>query len=428
MAAGAGPTVSLPQRMRVFVEPSNAFAADHTGTLGDFIDVPFAEGSAQLTLTQETKNPAQALQDIRDYQKEVLGKKSWSLVFNIPLYSSGVPATQGQAATGGAIGRLLKALMGGEHKGQGSIVATGGWANSATGDVATGAGFLAGGLFQWADTAGLAHAREIEAETSETITLKVGLPAAPASGDTIASGATYFWTQDPDTSLQFVFEGLEQQDRWVCFGGQGVFTKTLSLDGEVPVLQFTITGTKWIEADEAAGSANIHGTTLGNATYSNYEPFTGHVGRLLVQTVGTATYAGATVDVNEVTMVPGFEKTAVPSPSGSEGVSRWRLTRAAGAAPVEGTFGTFFTGYGSWDARDTKADKMIAHQAGAVFGKTSLVTAPSVQFTDVQKADAENLAGEVVTYRGRLDEDTTAPSAAATNYDLATSPHRMHLG
>ena len=152
MAAGAGPTNSLPQRMRVAVEAAGTLGVDKTGTLANFIDVPFAEGTAQLTLTQETHNPQQALQDIRDNQVEVLGKKSWSLVFNIPLYSSGVPATQGQAATGGALGRLLKALMGGEHKGQGTIVATGGWANSATGDVATGAGLLAGGLFHHLDS------------------------------------------------------------------------------------------------------------------------------------------------------------------------------------------------------------------------------------------------------------------------------------
>jgi hypothetical protein len=397
--------------------------------LGNFLDVPMVEGSAQVTLTQETQNPQQALQDVRDYQEEVIGKKSWSLTFNVPFHPSGVAATSGVTATGGYLGVLLKAIMGGEHKGTGTTIATGGWANSASGDVATGTNLRAGGLFSMADTAGIVHSREIQSVTSATINLKVGLPFAPASGASVGTAATYFWTQDPDTSLQFVVESYEQQDRWVCMGGQGTFTQTLSLDGTVPMIQFTITGTNWLEGDEAAGSANIHGTTLGNATYANYEPITGHVGRLLVQTVGTATYSGATVDVNEITMTPGFEKTAVTSPSGSQGILRWRLTRAGGTAPVEGTFGTYFTGYGNWDARDTKADKMIAYSNGVSFGKITVVAAPTVQFVDVQKADADNVAGEVVTYRGRLDEDTnTAITAASTQYDQATSPHRIHLG
>lgn len=428
MTASAGPTVSLPQRIRVYVEPAASFAVDHTGTLGDFIDVPIVEGSAQLTLTQETQNPQHALQDLRDYQTEIIGKKKWSLNFNTPLSPSGIAATQGVTATGGAIGLLLKAMMGGERKGRGSDVATGGWANSATGAVTTGSAFQAGGLLQWVDTAGIAHAREIEAVTSNTVTLKVGLPGIPAAGAALGGGCTYYYTQDPTTTLQFICEGAEAQDRWLAMGGQGTFTLTLPLDGTIPMLAVQLTGTKWLEGDEAAGAATIHGTTLGNATYSNYEPITGHVGRLLVQTTGTATYSGATVDVSSIEFKSGLVMTPITSPSGSEGVLRYRLTRAAGTAPVEGTFQTYFTGYGSWDARDTKAAKAIAYQNGVTLGKTVLVTAPSVQFTDVQRADASNAAAEVVTYKGRLDEDTTEPTAAATNYDLATSPHRIHLG
>ncbi len=425
--AGAGPTVSLVQRLRVYTEPAGSFATDHTGTLGDFLDVPMVEGSAQLTLTQETQNPQQALQDIRDYQEEVLGKKAWSLTFDVPFAPSGVAVTSGVTATGGYLGRILKAIMRGERLGGGATLAT--WASSATGDVATGSKFQAGGLIQWADTAGTVHAREIESVTSNTITLKIGLPGAPATGDTAGGGATYYWTQDPDTSLQFIVEGYELQDRWLCMGGQGTFTMTLPLDGTIPTVQFQITGTSWLEGDEASGASNIHGTTLGNATYSNFEPITGHVGRLLVQTVGTATYSGATVDVSDITVATGLEKTPVTSPSGDQGVLRFRMTRAGGTAPVEGSFSTYFTGYGNWDARDTKADKVLQYQNGTSFGKVTVIGLPTVQFTDVQRVDSDNIAGETVSYKGRLDEDVGSTiTADATNYDLSVSPHRIHLG
>lgn len=427
---GAGPTVSLVQRLRVYVEPAGSanFAVDHTGTLGDFTDVPMVEGSAQVTLTHETQNPQQALQDMRDYQEEILGKRSWSLNFNAPYAPTGLAATQGVTATGGVLGALFKAIMGGEYKGQGTTIAAGGWSSSASGDVATGAGLKAGGLFQMADTAGVVHGREIEGITSNTVTLKVGLPFVPATGATVASGATYYWTQDPDTSLQFIVEGYEQQDRWVLLGGQGTFTISQPLDGTIPTVSFQITGVDWIEGDEAAGSATIEGTTIGNATYSNFEPITGHVGRCIVQTVGTPAYSGTTVDISEINFAPGFAYQPITSPSGVEGVLRHRLTRSPGSAPVEGAFTTYFTGYGNWDARDTKADKAVFFQTGVGFGKTTLVSAPTVQFVDVQRADADNIAAEQITFRGRLDEDTTAPTAAATHYDLATSPHRIHLG
>lgn len=427
---GVGPTVSLVQRLRVVVEAAGSFATDGSGTLGNYLDVPMIEGSAQLTLTQETQNPQQALQDIRNYQEEVIGKKTWSLTFNVPFHPSGVAATNGVTATGGYLGLMLKAIMGGEFLGTGTTVtAAGGWSNSATGNVATGTNLRAGGLLQWADTSGVVHAREIEAVTGQVVTLKVGLPAAPSSSDVLATGATYFWTQDPDTSLQFIVEGYELQDRWLCMGGQGTFTASRPLDGTIPTISFTITGTKWLEGDEAAGASNIHGTNLGAATYSNYEPITGQAGRLIVQTVGTATLSGATVDASEIAFTPGFEKTAVTSPSGSEGILRWRMTRAGGTAPVEGTFSTYFTGYGNWDSRDTKADKTINYQNGVSFGKTTLETAPTVQFVDVQRVDADNIAGEQITYRGRTDTDTDSTvTVGATNYDIAKSPHRIHLG
>lgn len=421
---GAGPTTLIAQRMRVYVEPAGSYAEDHTGTLGDFVDVPFVEGSAQLTTTQETQNPSHVLQNMLDYQEEVLGKKVWSLTFDLPFYPSGSAVGDGvTASSNSAIHRLLKAVMGGAHLGTGTTVATGGWASSAAGDVAAAAGLSAGGLFGWADSTGFVHTREIESVTSNTVTLKLGLPAAPASGDTVYTGATYYFTQDPDTSLQFIVEGQETEDRFVILGGQGTVTPTLSLDGTIQTLQFQLTGTKWLTANNAAGSGTIDGSALGKATFSNYRPITSQSGRFLVQTVGTATYSGSEVDIQALNVSSGMTKEMITSPNGVEGVVRFRMVRASGTPPAEGSFQTYYTARTNWTARDSKDDKAVYYQNGVSAGGIVAVSLPTVQFTDVQR-DGDTIASETVTVKARLDGDTSETSAT----DLGRSPARFHLG
>lgn len=422
----AGPTVSIVRRLRVYTEPAGSFATDHTGTINDFADVPLAEGMPQLTLTQETHNPMQALQDVRNYQEEVLGKKSWTLQFTTPLAPTGVAASNGVTATAGSIQTMLKALMGGEFLGTGTTVKTGGWSTAGGGNLTTAAGFAAGGIAGWADTNGVVHFRPVKSKTGATggsITLKVRFPGTPAAGNTIYSGSSYYWTQDPDTSLQFIVEGYELQDRWVLLGGQGTVTPQLGLDGSIQTLQWNISGVKWLEADEAAGSASIHGTALGTATYSNFSPITGQAGRCLVQTNGTLAYTGATVDISAIAFASGFTYQDVPSPSGVEGVLRKRMVRASGTPPVSGSFTTYFTGYTNWDARDTKLDKLVFYQNGVSAGGGVVLEASTVQFTNVQPADANGIQSETVEFKGRLDGDTSGTSS-----DLSKSPQKYHFG
>lgn len=421
----AGPTVSIVRRLRVYTEPAGSFAVDHTGTLGDFADVPLTEGMPQLTLTQETHNPLQAKQNVLDYQEEVIGKKSWTLQFTTAFAPTGVAASNSVAATAGSIQTMLKAIMGGESKGTGTTVSTG-WATAGGGNLASAAGFAAGGIAGWADTAGTVHFRPVKSKTGATggsITLKVRFPGTPATGDTIYAGSTYYWTQDPDTSLQFIVEGYELQDRWVLLGGQGTVTPQLGLDGSIQTLQWNISGVKWLEADEAAGSASIHGVALGSATYSNFSPITGQAGRCIVQTNGTLAYTGATVDISAIAFAHGMTYQDIPSPSGTEGVLRKRMVRASGTPPVSGSFTTYFTGYTNWDARDTKLDKLVFYQNGVSAGGVAMIEASTVQFTNVQPADANGIQSETVEFKGRLDGDVSGTAS-----DLTRSPSRIHFG
>jgi hypothetical protein len=58
------------QRLRVWSESS--FAADGTGTLANYTDVPMREGTGTMTLTLDSLDPMQSVQSRVEYREEVL--------------------------------------------------------------------------------------------------------------------------------------------------------------------------------------------------------------------------------------------------------------------------------------------------------------------------------------------------------------------
>ncbi len=63
---GTGPTVSGVSLIQAYAESS--FAADMSASLASFTSIPFQEGSAQVTLTQEMHDPMHAVQHHHDYR------------------------------------------------------------------------------------------------------------------------------------------------------------------------------------------------------------------------------------------------------------------------------------------------------------------------------------------------------------------------
>lgn len=424
------PTVHIVQRLRVAIEAAGSFAIDKTGTLGSFTDVPVMEGTGVWEPMQDTHNPLQQLQSLHDYQVEIIGKKHWSLSFSIAFAPTGTAVGNGITAVEGAVGILLKTILGGVFLGTGSIAATGGWATAGAGDVASGdgVGFRAGGVAGHVSS-GVLHLRPVDEVDGDTLALKVRFPSAPASGDVIYSGATYFFGRDPKTSLQFIVEGDEGEDRWVLMGGQGTVKPTLNLDGEVQALAFEITGVKWLRAEDAAGTANLYDTDLGTATYSNYEPLTGQEGECLLRTAGVLAYTGAPAHISSITFESGMTFAQVPSPSGVNGVLRWRVTRASGTPPIAGSVQTFYGGNTRQKDKEAKRTLMLFYRNGTVAGDAVAMEAPSIQIMHVKREAAGELAGESWTYKGRADTQSVIPSGSPTSgvIDMANSPWRLHL-
>ncbi len=412
----AGPSVSGVQLIQAYAESS--FAADMSGSLASFVSIPFQEGTATVDLVQEMHDPMHAVQHHHDYREEILGKKSCTIQFTIPLSPTGTLAGDATAALQGALGLLLSTFMGGEDLGTGST-ASGVWSSAKSGDVGNGAGFEKGSAVGWVNTAGALECRPLANKATATLTTKLAFSATPADEDTIYSCATYYLTQDPDTSLNFAVRGQESDSDWLLMGCQlDSAALDLSFDG-IPTLQLTFKGVNWLHGDDASGTFS----DIAPVTYTNTSPISGHAGRLMVRTTATALFtAGVTVDANSVAFEPQLSYAAVPSPSGTSGVLRWRLSRNNGPS-ITGSFGTYFADQRWHDHRTNKDDLMVLYQVGTTTADGAvLIEAPCVQVTNAQEADASGIDGVNVEWKGRLDA-----SVVTATTDLHLSPFRIHI-
>ena len=424
MAVGVGPTVHAVQRLRVWTETT--FCSDGTGTLGNFTDVPVKEGSMESPVAPyETIDHGALVQYRWDYREEIIGKqKPVQLKFTMALAPTGTAAGNTTAAVAGALGVLLKACMGGESLGTGDKASTGWTSSAGTVQGVSSDGFPAGNAVGWVNGSSVLEAREVEQQQSATgVTTKRAFSGTPANNDVLYASATYYLTSDPSSSLQFIVEGLELQDRWLLLGCQ-MTSVSLSLpigsDNAIPEITFTFESTKWMYGDDCA--TNLTGSALGTATYSNFNPIAGFAGRFMVQTVTTATYTGSTVDVSAVSFDPKWKFQRVNSPSGTMATLRWLASRQS-APCVEGSFTTYFSDYTRFDWRDLKTDLALSYQIGTAAGSAILITAPTVQATEVNRVSDNGIAGETVKWKARKDGETVEGSST----DLGLSPFRIHL-
>ena len=414
----AGPTNEAVGLLMAYEETS--FGADMTGSLGSFTSIPFQEGTATFSATRETHDPMHAVQDVRDYREEVLGRKRSSLQFTMPLAPTGTAAGQGTTAVQSALGLLLELVMGTEVLTKGSTAAT--WSTGAVGTIATSNTILRGSAMGWVDTDSVLHARGVKLNSGVTITPKIAFPAAPSTSDVLYGAATYAIARDPDKSFNFVVRGLESQDDWVLVGMQlDSMTLNVPLDGSIPTVQFGFKGASWLYGSDAAGSASL--TDITPVTYSNTSPITGHAGRFLIQTTSTQQLTGAEVPINAVSFEPQLAFLEVTSPSGTEGTYRWRLGRNNGPM-IQGSFGTFFEDLTWHTGRDNKTDYQIAYQIGTTAGETILIEVPTCQITMADRGDANGIAGVTVQFKGRLD---AVVSNQVSGTDYHSSPFKIHF-
>lgn len=406
-------------RIRAYSEAT--FAADASASLASFFDVPAREGSATIELVTDSHDPQQMVQRVGQYRKEVLGKRSAKLTFTINLAPTGTAASNGVSSVTSAMGRLLKASMGGEALYEGSVAAGGSTAsviNVSTGD---GSQWAAGKAMGRVNSSGQLEVREVESVSTDAVTLKYAFSGAPSTSDPLYGAATYYLTEDPTESLQFLVAGVESDDRWLLLGGQ-LTAIAMAIDptgAALPSLQLTYEFASYLESDETA--ATVTGS-IGLASYSNYLPIVGHAGDLRCVTVGQVTMLTShRVHASAIAFTPKIQFGRVTSPSGTQTVLRWRRQRIAPAC--EGSWTEPFQDLGRWQTRDARTDKAIWYQMGRTAGQSILLSCPTVQIVNPQRAaDGAGFAAQTVAWKAREDEDV----ASATT-DLALSVLRIHV-
>lgn len=408
------PELHVLQRLRMIVESSPE--TDMTGSLASFVDVPIREGTAAVELQMTEVDPQTQGQSRLSWRKLLPCKRTATLNFTMNLAPTGTIANASTAATQGALGKILKACMGGERLGQGDTASTG--STSSVINVTTGARWVAGGIMGWTNAAGVVEWRPIESVSSNVVTLKKAFSGAPANADVLYSAATYYFTETPDETMQFLAAGRESDDRWLLLNGQ-VTSAQIALDpaaGDCPTIAFTVEFTNWIASDETL-VASITGD-IGTASYTGYSPIVGCGGELRVWTVGTATHSSDDeIDASAIEFAPTISWIKKTSPSGD----RWVPGRAG--PPVTGGFTTPFEGLTWWNARKNSTDKAFWFAQGHAAGAAIVYDAPTVQIVAPQRAaDGAGIAADVVQWQGRPDEDV-----GSSTTELAKSPARIHL-
>lgn len=406
-------------RMRIYAEPGGSFAVDHTGTLGDFLDCPFVEGSVQLQLLEPTESPGFAQQYIDAYPIEVHMPKRARLSFEIPLTGLGLASgTRGESA----LSRLLFVAMGGQTLGSSTTVAS----TSTT----TVVNFTSASLFEPGDAVAFAtgaggklEMREILSKATNAVTLKHALSNAPANGSTIYAAAANFLGTSLNPSLQVIYEGLEQDDRWLLLGGQIASPPKFTLaNGQIPRVGFEFEFAQWFYANGTNTVANLTSSALAAATYVYNNPVVIKDSEFRITTVGTQSISNTLIDASSYEFTPALAYTPHLAPGGTNNIIQWIRTRTVPV--ITGSFTYPYEDQTFWTVKAADTRKAMFFQIGtsptASTGGGVLISAPTIQITDVQRVDIDGVAGQQVSWKGTVDGATSGSN------DYEKSAFRIH--
>tara|TARA_R100000808_G_scaffold13674_1_gene32961 strand:+ start:652 stop:1887 length:1236 start_codon:yes stop_codon:yes gene_type:complete len=402
------------RRIALTEEADGAFATDVTGS-ATYLDLPFQEGTANLTLNLPELDAQVAQQRIDARNQIVFGPKSAELSVTVPLGATGVAAGDGSdspAFDDQALLLLLKIVFGGANDEN-----TGGDVTSAAASyqlIGSPAGWDGGESIGWVNSAGVFEARSVRGLAATTIQLKDQLSATPTASDVLYAGTTIHPTANPLTSIQMIVEGAEQDDRWLLMGGQVTSAPAITVAlGEIPTISFTITFANWASEPSAAITVADYGTFTPVAYTGSLRAING---------VASGSISGVCLDAATINLAMNSPVyTPVRSGCGTNTIKRYRRNRAVpfctltAHIPYEDT--SWFT------ERDDGEYYGLTIQIGTVAGFVVLLEVPKAQVTNVQLIDEGGLAYQAVTFSATTDSFTTQ----ADDADIQYAAFRLHF-
>lgn len=432
------------KRIRYSIEPAGSYAQDRTNDLPtNFKDIKVSEASMEVN--KEMIENATMMQRLDKYLAKIPSRKRCSLSLTSYLNGSGTAVTGSNSYAFGDNPNvdILEAIMGAKATtyGGGLVAAGSGFtAGRFQMDVAS---FIAGTVFGIVNTTNnqMECFRVDRASTNFFhVTASVGASGwTPASGSVVYGGVTCYLRQDPDTSLQFLVEGADADNKFTLMGLQGGFGLSTPI-GELATINYSLeNGANWVTGSLTAGA-------LEQACYDDAVPPPFVDGLVYVGTrLSGSSLVGSMVkiDTNSIELTPNISYIDVTSEKGVNNIVRKRRNRSV---PVlSGKFVIYFNDSGAelnaggpfewfatqdnialYAAECTGAAICLGLQIGTQPGNTTFMFVPKMQVTNVQRVDAGGLAGLEISFDAMEDDlsdpaVTGNPTLDASLADLAKS-------
>ena len=418
------------KRARIFEEPNISFATDHSGTLGDYLELPFVQDPP---CTHEPGSPfidpGMYHQRIDGHNKKVPLPRFGALGCTLPLATLDARVANGATAPQSALGRLLKILMGGEQLGISRTVAAGATTTVVELDSITGVAI--GGTLAFATgTGGRLEARIVADISSTTVTLMHALSNAPATSSIAIAAANYYlYGVDGSltTSLQAIVEGLAPHGRILYRGGWPTsFGISQLAPGQLPRVSTDWRFAAWDK--DATAAASLSGT-LGRSVYVNNRVHTVTDSYLMFHpvTAGGAASIGTELLAPVIEFNPNIAYETHMSPSGINTiVQALRVPADQGAGSGSWSFVIPYEDE-SWETlRDDETDIAISYQIGSsALRGGMLLTSGTCQVTSVTPEAIGKIDGIRVVCEAREDEGVDVTGLTGAALHQAFSPWRL---
>ena len=406
-------------RLRIAIESgTSAFGVSQAASPSNFIDMPCMEGSVAPDMQEEFLDPQTLQTMVDDYATQVKTTRSTGLKFSTALCGTGTPLvgnTVLPTQANWAHNRLLRTVMGGvlapSLAGAPTLVAAG--STTTTINVTSGHG----GNFTRNSAIGVTvngrvEAREILSISTDAISLKVALSAAPSTGAACYYPHTFYLTEDPQDSLQFLWDGMENGEKYCLAGMQGGFGIDMET-GQIAKINVDLQGANWTKL----GSSSIAAGTI-----TNYSPAANIDSEFIVGTVGSTTRN--LIHCTKESWNPSIKYLPVMSSSATYN-NTLRMRRDRNRV-IAGEFTTYFdsSAFDFYAAAASNTQLSMFRQIGSVAANgIVLLSAPTVQVMTPNKSNGDEISSLTVPWVGRNDRSGLGPTQGSYH----SSAFKIHV-
>lgn len=403
---------------RIAVEPAGSYGVEIA--LGsDYLYLPITEDFAMPSPEREMQDPMVAQALLNGSSLKVPGKRSGSAKLDMILGSHGLDIDGDvamPAITAWPLRALLQTILGGfsTATSHGSQVTVQSGSTTTAINVTTGAGSarMTKGQALGITTANGLEWAEILSISTDAVSLRQALSATPTVGQPVRHSATFFATQDPDTSLQLAMAGAEVDDHFRFSGAQCAGLAIEAKPGMMPKLSVDLKGRGVRPIAAHSGLAEI--------AHSYFSPIIASGGCITTPAFGVTTRVDPYVSDVALTFDHKFD--VIASYCHTDNIARMKRQRPAGGKAAKVSITVPYEDTSWMTAQDTKALFSVFFQLGSEVGASGLLSFPRMQVVGVKRGSSgTNLAGQVVELEALQD---TLDSAT----DLGRASWRWHCG